>query len=80
MGESEGKWKEAGATESLAPKSLINERDPSLQCSLGIIYCPSYAKLQKYMNWPLLHEGQFKKTKKKYKKKSTRSKRWITIL
>ena len=27
MRESEGKWKEAGAAESLAPKSFINDQD-----------------------------------------------------
>ena len=28
MRESEGKWKEAGAAESLAPKSFINDQSP----------------------------------------------------
>ena len=37
MRESEGKWKEAGDAESLVPKIFINDQDPSLQCSLGII-------------------------------------------
>ena len=37
MRESEEKWKEVGAAESLAAKSFINDQDVSLQCSMGII-------------------------------------------
>ena len=37
MRESEGKWKEAGASEIFAPKIFINDQDILLQCSLGIV-------------------------------------------
>ena len=71
MRESEGKWKEAGAAASLAPKSFINDQVSRLQCNMGLIYWPRYAKLRKYMNWPLLHEGQFRKTPKIVQKGQT---------
>ena len=44
------------------PKNLINNPVSYLQCSMELISYPRYAKFKKYMNWPLLHEGKFRKT------------------
>ena len=63
MRESEGKWKKEGAAESLAPKSFINDprKPPLYSASWDLYTAQSQAKLQKSMNSPLLHEGQFRK-------------------
>ena len=41
MIESEGKWNEAGAVESLAPKSFINDQDICYDEAWGIYSVPA---------------------------------------
>ena len=71
MREGERKWKKVGTAERFKPKNLINDPVSQLQCSMELIYCHRYAKLQKYMNWPLLYEGKFRKTPKIVQKDQT---------
>ena len=56
--ENEGKWKEAGAVESLEPKSFINDQDRSLLHSdaWDLYTAQSQEKLHKSVHWTLLHE------------------------
>ena len=63
MRENEGKCKKEGVVESLAPKRFINDQDRSLLHSdaWDLYTAQSQAKLQKSVNWPLLHEGQLRK-------------------
>ena len=65
MRESERKWKEAGAAESLALKSFINDprKSPFYNTTWDLYTAQSQAKLKKSLNWSLLHEGQFRKKK-----------------
>ena len=54
--------KKAGTVESFVPKSFINEKScPSYSDAWDLYIAQSHAKLQKSMNWSLLHEGQFGK-------------------
>ena len=76
MRENEGKWKEAGAVESLAPKIFINDQDRSLLHSdaWDLYTAQSQEKLQKSVNWPLLHEGQLRKKNENLQQKVKQSK------
>ena len=57
--------REEGIIESFPPKIFINDKKGlPIIVQHELIYCPSHAKLQKYINFPLLHEGQFRKNKK----------------
>ena len=47
MRESEGKWKEVGATESLAPKSFVNDQDICYSVAWGLYSVPA---MQNYKN------------------------------
>ena len=47
MRESEGKWREEGAPESLAPKSFINDQDICYSKARGICSVPA---MQNYKN------------------------------
>ena len=46
MRESEGKWKEAGAAESLAPKSFINDQDVCYYVAWGLYSVPAMKNYQ----------------------------------
>ena len=74
MRESERKWKKERTAERFAPKNLINDSVSCLQCNMEFLYYPRYEKLQKYTNWLLLHEGQFRKTPKIVQKGQTSQK------
>ena len=53
------------------PRKCINDQVFFTKSCLRPIYCPGQAKLQKCVNYPLLHEGNLGK---KYKNRSKGSK------
>ena len=61
--------------ESFSPKVLLMIKNFDCSVAWGLYSVLAILNYKKYMNWPLLHEGKFKKNKKCTKRSQTGSKR-----